>query len=629
MALCPDMSVFIGVIICFSTICYREEIVEELMTPFSMDEFLNETADEYGEDEFDNEFNQIILSVDTCVNERTIWDTTLPQGFDVEVIISKLKYDDPLTSIQSEINEIVSCLSLNQQNVEKVKEFCSQEFTIIYEIMKNSNIDTPDTSAVSVTPDKLTLFYSKCHQHQTSTAYKARAFLMVDNIPNISPKAVSHIAYQFTVAVRTFVLKEKEAKYPVADRDSHKRTVTTASLGKVRYVGGFCLAKLRYKHQKIQFNKCYKTSSKDQAQYKKSSVITQILDTMRVSETSLQLHTEHPETLLETAQRQNVSRGLTNITDELYKFFIDLCENCLASLVDKNLNVQGSHIYNISSEKLVQSIELYKKFVDIASSCHVQEFHSESTVDCLLSETVDRICAIEEIYEELVRKFLLVMLNQYRKDFLQTLSVEKKMAHRKQIQVKAKSKALKGSNIDFNFIVNDSEGKSVSHQILKGLILQNSKYLCTFKKKELMSLCKAYNMKIKSTENKDNIIKQLNRQITEIASAMIKPAYLNQSSDPNVSSSSTNTHVEEETTDNVTTPQTRETQLATHTVSSETELDDDICTVCLKKESSSKDWISCDSCSKWFHRNCAGLSNGFKWRRFSKKNVQYICDTCK
>jgi hypothetical protein len=47
------------------------------------------------------------------------------------------------------------------------------------------------------------------------------------------------MAYQFTVAVRTFVLKEKEAKYPVADRDSHKRTVTTASLGKVRYVGGF------------------------------------------------------------------------------------------------------------------------------------------------------------------------------------------------------------------------------------------------------------------------------------------------------------------------------------------------------------------------------------------------------
>jgi hypothetical protein len=44
------------------------------------------------------------------------------------------------------------------------------------------------------------------------------------------------------------------------------------------------------------------------------------------------------------------------------------------------------------------------------------------------------------------------------------------------------------------------------------------------------------NMKIKSTENKDNIIKQLNRQITEIASAMIKPACLNQSSDPNVSS---------------------------------------------------------------------------------------------
>ena len=111
----------------------------------------------------------------------------------------------------------------------------------------------------------------------------------------------------------------------------------------------------------IQFNKCYKTSSKDQAQYKKIKCYNTDTWHDESKRNVLQLHAEHPETLLETAQRQNVSRGLTNITDELHKFFIDLCENCLASLVDKNLNVQGSHIYNISSEKFVQSIELYKK----------------------------------------------------------------------------------------------------------------------------------------------------------------------------------------------------------------------------------------------------------------------------
>jgi hypothetical protein len=33
------------------------------MTPFSMDEFLNETADEYGEDEFDYEFNKMMKCV--------------------------------------------------------------------------------------------------------------------------------------------------------------------------------------------------------------------------------------------------------------------------------------------------------------------------------------------------------------------------------------------------------------------------------------------------------------------------------------------------------------------------------------------------------------------------------------
>ena len=164
MALCPDMSVFIGVIICFSTICYMEEIVEELMKPFSMDEVLNETADEYGKDEFDDEFKQTIVSVDTCVNERITSDTTFPQGFNVEVIISKLKYDYPLTSIQSKIKEIVSCLSLNQQNLEKLKDFCSQEFTNIYEIIKNSNIDTSTTSAV--TPDKLTFIQNVINTRQ-------------------------------------------------------------------------------------------------------------------------------------------------------------------------------------------------------------------------------------------------------------------------------------------------------------------------------------------------------------------------------------------------------------------------------------------------------------------------------
>jgi hypothetical protein len=61
---------------------------------------------------------------------------------------------------------------------------------------------------------------------------------------------------------------------------------------------------------------------------------------MRVSETSLQLHTEHPETLPETTQRQNMSRGLTNISDELYKFFIDLS--------NRNFLTNSSYISSIA-----------------------------------------------------------------------------------------------------------------------------------------------------------------------------------------------------------------------------------------------------------------------------------------
>ena len=75
----------------------------------------------------------------------------------------------------------------------------------------------------------------------------------------------------------------------------------------------------------IKFSNCYKTSSEDQKRFNQVCKVKKILNSMRVSEKVIQLTSKYPETLLVTAQKQNISHGLTNISDDLFMFFC----NCL------------------------------------------------------------------------------------------------------------------------------------------------------------------------------------------------------------------------------------------------------------------------------------------------------------
>lgn len=49
----------------------------------------------------------------------------------------------------------------------------------------------------------------------------------------------------------------------------------------------------------------------------------------------------------------------------------------------------------------------------------------------LVVEMLDIVGVIEQLYKELIDKFLLVMFNQFCKDFFLCLCVEKKMVYRK------------------------------------------------------------------------------------------------------------------------------------------------------------------------------------------------------
>lgn len=147
---------------------------------------------------------------------------------------------------------------------------------------------------------------------------------------------MSHISYNITVNARKHMLSDLENKYKVCCTTGHhtvQRKVTQESYGKIRYVGGYCVAKVRQKCSKQLGSNCYKLKIENQAKYKESCIRLGIIDSLSVNESIIGSLSQYPLSLIETYRKQNVTRGLANISDDLFAFFVSICEVCLFLLV--------------------------------------------------------------------------------------------------------------------------------------------------------------------------------------------------------------------------------------------------------------------------------------------------------
>ena len=119
-------------------------------------------------------------------------------------------------------------------------------------------------------------------------------------------------------------------------------------------------------------------------------------------------------------------------------------------------------------------VDLVNLFEKLVEAFPIQgDTNDEEVIKDILHCMVGQADSIKELFEEIVRKYFLVLLNQFRKDLKEALlAVGKKMAHRKQIQMAGKkSKASK--MVTFSSLVDDTSlNKSVSHHLLKAGILK-------------------------------------------------------------------------------------------------------------------------------------------------------------
>ncbi|KAH3852152.1 hypothetical protein DPMN_094651 [Dreissena polymorpha] len=89
--------------------------------------------------------------------------------------------------------------------------------------------------------------------------------------------------------------------------------------GKIPYVGGYCVAKCRYRLC-TNLHKClYKPGMEPEIDNLSDQI--SLIDTVIVSATEIKSESKYKDTLKETDRKQNVREGLTNITDDAFEFF--------------------------------------------------------------------------------------------------------------------------------------------------------------------------------------------------------------------------------------------------------------------------------------------------------------------
>jgi len=167
-------------------------------------------------------------------------------------------------------------------------------------------------------------------------------------------------------------------------------------------------------------------------------------------------------------------------------------------------------LYAHVRKHLLTDSVLFQKWLTLFKVSTKAEYAETSeSVDDILCGMIDICINNIEIFDEVVTLFLKVAFSQFRRDYLSYIKKEKGKALRKKVTERSKkcSKAF-----DMQFLREDkSVGKSVTHLRLKCELINNDKFLLekSFTKKDLLLLCKAYDLKVAAKKKNDFINSRL------------------------------------------------------------------------------------------------------------------------
>lgn len=436
--------------------------------------------------------------------------------------------------------------------------------------------------AVDVVGNKaMNVFFESFQELATSETYKK--LIREKLFPNTTLSDEHYnIAFRLATHLRKDILsqhvkhiKEKAKKDALTGRGK-QFVESDGGKGKIRYLGGWCLSSVR--KQKIRRIMANVYNPKQSDLISTLTIQKELIDhIIAVSESSIMQSSAFIETLSETIRRQNFRKGLTHITDSAFKFFIEF-DNLVRGLQNKaNINVHGKNIGTYLSERVLNSVALYKLWQNLFQD---YETSTGTTVQEMGVEEHIRL-----LYKEVVQKYLKMSISQLRRDYLQEQKIKKAEATRKQIQMRTQHRT-KGV---FNFKTIESDvtvNKVASHKRLQSDIISDKTFLQKFTKVELDKLCKFY--QFKTMQSKKELVIKLGDFIREANGMKL------------------NVTEQAETSE----PQKRQRKKKIKWP----------CGVCDKDASNNS--VGCDKCEQWYHGKCVNIHD------LSDLPDTWFCSSC-
>jgi hypothetical protein len=422
--------------------------------------------------------------------------------------LKELKVTAPMTDVQKILNDDIAYLEQNLARFVTFYVFLKNHFE---DLMRNHG---PEPSC-SNPAKKWTIFYSKCHAFLQSVEYQSACkTLFAQRIVNTF----------LCGSIETMIRKRTVASFDSAilpQQEAGSAIVSEFAFGKIRYVGGCAVAKVKYHNSNIirkEIGELGMIASKN------AKVKVDLLQTIIVSQVDADL-SKFPSSIIDIKRKQNLSCGLTNISDEAFEFFLELEKYRIPLYSISGLRLHGENLLNHIHDRVISNTILFKQWVKLFVHTTCAYAVDSETDDCadILSDITEGASALTDLYRDVSKAYLGVTDSEFRKKLLEDLGKSKSMEHRKKVLTKGKTQSSGCTDFSMETFLK-ATNKDSYHLKLKAALLANEDILKKLTKKQIILLGRFYNVKLRTADTKDVLCNALKATVVE-CDVIPKPDY--------------------------------------------------------------------------------------------------------
>ena len=505
---------------------------------------------------------------------------TQPLPWVIDAVAWAQKFLLPANCPDPSFNRLLQSLFLSPQNLALWTTNNHSKF------MEFQKMYVPNAPLVKTEPKDWTKYMAACTQYMRSADYKRSLLelfgLTTGQVMDIHVNVASTIAFGIVQEIIKMLSEDVKISSEIAVVSTPE--MSAPGRGKVRYVGGMCVAKMRYHYMNTVTRNLF--SDKDQHKVDHAKEIVDLLATLEMGPHEVDFSSD-PESLLQIARKQNLKMSLTHISDRVSDFFILATMKLQKLMTMANLKEHKDDLFFFIQKMINDDQQLNETWKSLFASTTLNIY-------------------VTEIFNNVMQRFVRVSAKQFRKDIKDSLTVEKEKAHRKKVKAASETAKIASKTLSMKDIRKGD--KNIVHLNLKLLVLENNTFLNSrqFTRDDLKQLCQVYNVSFCAADKKENLAEKIKKAVTTCAE-MPNPSIL-------LECAATSSNVQSAA------------QIKGKGKGKGKSSKKNLCQVCQLVYSANPDWIQCDKCKCWLHRSCAGLSDEVEWQKIG--DLDWNCKAC-